>query len=440
MAPPTDRPRGGVSPRGWHPAIWGCLAAGVVAAAVLGGGRVAQALVRRRLDVAIAARDWSAARAALDRLEAGRPIEPANRFLRGRLLRRDGALLEAEECFAAAVAAGFDPAAVRRQRLLATAQSGEILAVEGDILRLAEAGVDDELAEECYEAMVEGYVKAYRLREASQAIDLWLRWQPDNPLAYYWRGVVFEMGEKWGDARGAYATAVEKDPRLYTPRRALARMERETARLPEAARQFEACRAQRPDDPAALLGLAGVRLVQGERRTAAALYEQALDLGIDRERRAEPLAELAQMAVEDGAADRGLVFVDEAITIDPRSARYRRIRAAALVQLGRDAEAAEEQEVARALSEAQVEITRLIRDALSYPDDADRRVAVGLFLVGQGLDAEGGRWLQLALQIDPRQAAAHRALAELWERRGDPARAAAHRRALDSAAAAEPAP
>lgn len=440
MASATDRPRGGVSFRGWHPAFWGCLAAGAVAVVVLGGSRVPHMLARRRLEVAIAGRDWLAACAALDRLEAGRPIEPENRFLRGRLLRRQGDLLDAEAYFAAAVAAGFDPAAVRRQRLLATAQSGEILAVEDDILQLAEAGVDDELAEECYEAMVEGYVKAYRLREASQAIDLWLRWQPDNPLAYYWRGVVFETGEKWGEARAAYATAVAKAPRLYTPRRALARMERETARLPEAARQFEACLAQRPDEPAALLGLAGVRLVQGERRTAAALYEHALTLGINRERRAEPLAELAQMAVEDGAADRGLAFIDEAITIDPRSARFRRIRAAALVQLGRDAEAAEEQEVARALSEAQVELTRLIRDALSYPDDADRRVAVGLFLLGQGLDAEGSRWLQLALQIDPRQAAAHRALAELWERQGDPARAAVHRRGLEPDATAEPAP
>jgi len=216
-------------------------------------------------------------------------------------------------------------------------------------------------------------------------------------------------------------------------------MERENARLPEAASQFEACLAQRPDDTVALVGLAGVRLLQGQRQTAAGLYERALEIGIDRELRVEPLSELAQMAVEDGAADRARELIDEAIAIDPRSARCRRIRAAALVQLGMQTEAEQEQEVARELSAAQLEITRLVRDALSYPNDADRRVAVGLFLIEQGLDAEGGRWLQLALQIDPRQAAAHQALIDLWERRGDPGRAAMHRRALD-ASRAEPAP
>jgi Tfp pilus assembly protein PilF len=56
------------------------------------------------------------------------------------------------------------------------------------------------------------------------------------------------------------------------------------------------------------------------------------------------------------------------------------------------------------------------------------RCEAGLILMRRGLEAEGLRWLESALAVDPRHAGTHQALADYFERTGDAERAAQHRR------------
>jgi len=57
------------------------------------------------------------------------------------------------------------------------------------------------------------------------------------------------------------------------------------------------------------------------------------------------------------------------------------------------------------------------------------RCELGVLFLRNGEEAEGLRWLGLALEQNPAHAAAHRALAEHFEAKGRSDLAAAHRRA-----------
>ena len=73
-------------------------------------------------------------------------------------------------------------------------------------------------------------------------------------------------------------------------------------------------------------------------------------------------------------------------------------------------------------------IDELTRAALGRPYDPDLRCELGILFLRNGEEAEGRRWLGLALEQDPAHKGAHRALAEHFEAKGKPELAAPHRR------------
>lgn len=411
-------------------------------AVALWGEAAWRAWLRSRLEVAVEAHDWDEARRLVDRLMTGRPPDADLLFRKGRIMRRQGWLLEADQLLLAAQSLGYDPVTVRQQRLLAEAQCGDILDVEGEVLKLVNSGVDDQLAEECYEAITQGYVNSYRAEEAARTIDFWLKWTPENSLAHYWQGKVHEMAEKWADALVRYRRALEIEPRSYAALLAVARMEAETAAVDDASRNFRECLRRQPEDGMAMLGLATCGLKVGQEGEARELLYDALALDIKPTDQAKVVVELAQLALEDGAAQRSEALAALAVARDPQSTRCRLVHAGALARLGRAEEAAAEQTTARELSEMEVRLTDIGRKSLVNPENADLRADAGELLMGRGLELEGARWYEIALQIDPRHERSRRALAAFEERRGDLKRAAMHRSFLpaDGPAGSEPTP
>jgi diguanylate cyclase (GGDEF)-like protein len=181
------------------------------------------------------------------------PGEPSRRgkvaeaeFLRGRVLRRQGRADEAEACLAAAESLGWDREAVRRQRLLATAQTSGIKQVEEELTALVSMGADDDFAEECYEAMTRGLVASFRLDEAARCVRYWSDWQGHSRHPWLWQGLLEERLERPGLALDAYRTALARDPGSYEAAFNVSRMELETGRVDEAQRHYEECHARRP--------------------------------------------------------------------------------------------------------------------------------------------------------------------------------------------------
>ena len=385
----------------------GCVA---LAAAVVLQGPVRSGSDLARARGAIRRHDWPAAIALVDGVERrGRSAEAE--FLRGRVLRRQGRADEAEACLARAESLGWNREAVRRQRLLATAQTNGIKEVEEELTALVSAGGDDDFAEECYEAMTRGLVASFRLDEAARCVRYWTDWQGTASHPWLWQGLLEERLERPGLALDAYRTALARDPESYEAAFNVARMELETGKVDEARRHYEACHARRPDDPDAAVGLATCLLRSGGGERAAALLRESLTLDVDPGRAAATLGELGQMALEDGAPDRAGALYRQAATLDPGNTRVRQGLAAVLARLGDREGAAEQLAAARAIGDVRRRLMAVRRRAIGDQHNADLRAEAGGLLLEMGDVEEATRWLETALQIDPGHEEARRRLA-----------------------------
>jgi len=370
-------------------------------------------LVRPLVDVegAVRRHDWPAALTRLDRCERWVPGRAAvHAFERARILKRQDRLAEAAAALDAAARLGHDAEAVRRQRILMTAQAGRIATVEPELRRFLGLGLDDTFAEECYEAMVKGYVAGHRIDDARECLAFWFEWQPDNARAHALAGLVAEKLERHGDALDAYRRALAIEPHDVTLRGRLAAQEVHAGRLDEAAADYERCLAERPHDAGLLLALADCRIRTGDPADARRLLVDALTLDLAPEQTSAALATLGALAAEERQVADALALYRDAVRLDPRGITARFGYAAVLGTVGDEAAAARERAEAQRLSERHRRLTALTRRAIGEPRNADLRVEIAGILLELGLADQGARWLETALQIDPQHAPARRML------------------------------
>ena len=384
-----------------------------------------------RAHKAIQSRDFAGAASALESLHERLPPTAETLYLQGCALRRLGKLLPADVCFTMALDLGWDREAVRLQRLFSAAQRGDIRVVEPQLLRLMESPLDDEVAEQCYEAMAEGYVSCMRPGQAAECISYWKDWQPTNPQPWYWEGVVHEGGEAWQDALASYTRACNADSTHLPSLLGRARMELETAQVDLAEPHFRECRQQSPDNPEAFLGLAACYVNRGSRQAAMGLLREALSLELKPHQAAAALSELGQLQLEDGDVAVAAWSLAKAVDFDPISPRSRLVLATALEQLCESGLAKEQRQAGHLLSEQQVSMTNIARRVRVNPDNADVRAEAGDMFFKLGMDRDAARWFTTALQIDPNHQASRRALAEIAVRQDNRAEETHHRSFLD---------
>ncbi len=389
--------------------------------------------------------DLQAAKAAMKRYDYVRAVDllhnlntlakptPETLFEQGRALRRHGNLAAAGECFLLALEGGWSRAEIQLQSLFARAQAGNVKEVEGELLALTRSRLDDDLAEECYEAMAQGLMNCMRPTEAAECVRFWREWQAKSPLPWFWEGKIFEGQEAWQQALECYATAVDLAPSHHAARVGFARMMLETGRSEEAESLFATSFRDAPGDAEAALGLAVCLVNRGARGEAAQLLRDALCLDLEPHQAAEALAELGQMNLEGGDDLAAAEILSQAVELDPISPRIRLIYATSLGRIGDEAQAERERAAGRALSEKQVEMTNIVRRIRRNPDNADLRAEAGAMFVGLGMSREAVRWYETAIQIDPWHDVSRRALIRIANQEGDSQAVAEHARFLGDA-------
>lgn len=412
----------------WRSAVVIAIGSAIIAVA---WNPVRLAWMQVRAERAIASRDFDKAVAILRTLHERAP-SARTAFQLGRAMRRRGDLLGADAAFARAAELGWDSAAIATQRLLAEAQCGDIMDVEAPMERLVGSGPSDQMAEECYEALAHGYLNTLNPEKAAACIEYWSAWQPTNPLVHLCRGRLHEQSEEWATALQHYRSALAVDPNRFESLLAVARMEQEIAHYEEASVLFGRCHALKPDDATSVLGLADCSLKLGDRVGAKMLLFEALTLDLTAESTAIALADLAEIALEDGEIRDARALARQSVGLDPRSPRCALVHASVLTRVG-DTEAADlERRRGQDLGLRQVAIAEAARLARVNPMEPDLRAEVGRLMLELGLPREAARWFEIALQIDPAHRASHQALAEIWARVGDERRAERHREALDA--------
>jgi tetratricopeptide (TPR) repeat protein len=358
-------------------------------------------------------------------------------YLLGRASRRAGRLEDVYPYLDRALQAGWPEADIRHQRYLALVQSGNFqqsAAYQNEVLQ---KGVDDDLAEEIYEARVKGFMANYDLKEALMCADYWLKWRPHARQARMWRAEIWERTTLWHNAITDYRSILEHDPHDFDARLKLADALLWEKDAQGALREYETCAAARPGNAAARLGR-----IKCLRRLAEAFdaWQPLLALvkeDMPPEQKAEVLLELGEMALLKHDYAAAADFLEQARTADSTNRLIYYPLSRAYLRLGKTklADAAK-----RRGDETTKRVTRLSEIVMllaERPQDADLRYEAGMLFFAEGAAKDGAAWLQTALRCDPVHRKTHAALADYYEQTGDTTRASHHRSLAEAPPVAE---
>jgi Tfp pilus assembly protein PilF len=378
---------------------------------------------RTAAEQALARRDFAAARDEIALYLQAWPDDARAHLLAARAARRLTRYDEAEDHLRACERLKGDVRAVALERVLADVQRDDLRA-EGYLWQRIDAGDPD--APEILEALTRANLDGYRLWRARDCLNRYLQLRPDDLQALLARAAVWEKMLYFDDAAKDYRRAVECHPDDDGARLRFAQNLLVNGTPGEALEQFERLRPRHGDAPAVRLGLAQCRRRLGETDEAARLLDALL---AERPDDAAALTERGRVALDQGKADEAEAWLRKAVGRAPhdREAHYNLQQA--LVRQGKDADAdAEGKEVAR-LDAVLRRLDEVCRTAAARPDDAGLRCEGGLLFLNNGEEAEGVRWLEQAVRLDPSLREAHRALADYYDRAGRPDLAAPHARA-----------
>jgi tetratricopeptide (TPR) repeat protein len=386
--------------------------------------------VERNLNAArqsLAQGDPAAALDPLQRAEQTRPNRADVQYLLAVAHRRSGRLDRFQAHLFRARELGYPPDDVQRQEWLAVAQSGNVGKVEGRLLKAIECGVADDVAEEIYEAIVRGHLAAFRFRDAWLGLDMWLQWRPDAPQARLMRATLYEeMGEIQSAVEDYRATLARlADNRLA--RIHLGQLMLGQGQIEEAKEQFLACVAADPDDADALLGAARCARAQQENGKARGFLDAALAGEMPARERAEVLAELGQLLLDEGKVPESVEALSQAVALAHAEGPIHHKLSLALFRAGQAERAEFHGQRAQQIRRKQNRLIVIRRSIMEKPGDADLRCEAGTIMIEEGFVDEGLGWLLSALGCDSGHRKTHQILADYYAQAGNPQLAAHHR-------------
>lgn len=296
--------------------------------------------------------------------------------------------------------------------------------VEGHLFTRLESETDPAQAEMILEALARGYIRAFRIREATICLDRWDQIRPETPQALQLRGDIWRQVRKLQKAVPEYQKALDKDPERDEARKWLAVGLAEAGRYAEALVHLDHLLARGERDPTVRVHQARCYKGLGRLDEARAVLDKVLaespDLGVALRARGE---------VEMGEApERAEVWLRKAVAASPHDYTTQFFLLQALLQQGKDAEAKSQRLVVDDLKERVERLGDLTSTKLSVrPNDPALQTEMGSLLMGLGKADAAKYWLLSAVQNAPAHAPAHRLLAELFEREGSAEQAAFHR-------------
>ena len=275
------------------------------------------------------------------------------------------------------------------------------------------------------EAEASGLMRMYRLGEAGEVLKVWLGRRPDDPEALTLRGVLHDLRGSTPEAVADFTRAVELDPDKDDARLRLTGLLLQSHEGGDALPHLEYLKKRMPDEPLIDVRTAQSRSLLGQ--TAEA--EKVLDGVLARlPHYAEALRVRGKLAMQDGREADAEGWLREAVTRDPGASEARYQLYLCLSHQGKEVEAKAELERLNAQEEDLKEITDLVGGKMQRtPYDPALHYQAGMIATRSGNVAEGVRWMESALDLDPHYVPAHKVLAAYYGQIGDPGRAARHR-------------
>jgi predicted Zn-dependent protease len=315
---------------------------------------------------------------------------------------------------------------VQLEFLLMRVQGGEVDELAPALIDAVEKGHAESPV--ILETMAGAYLTRLRYKPAHACLSKWIEIQPHAVKAYHLRGWTLERLNNHKAATADYHRALELDPDLIPVRLRVVEMLLEDKQAPEALPHLERLVRQAPDNPQVQARLGMCRFLQGRSEEARRLMEAAV---VHLPRDPALLVTLANLDLQEGRAVDAERRLRAVLATDQSDTEALFVLASALQLQGRTKEAADvlaDYEKKRAIVDR---INDLLKDAADSPTaKPDDYAEIGQLFFQIGREKFGAYWSELALERDPGNQKAHTAMAEYYDRKGDAANAAIHRRQI----------
>jgi predicted Zn-dependent protease len=363
------------------------------------------------------------------------PNHPATQLLAARAARQATDLEQAERRLDEYQKLGGDPADEEfiLERALLRAQQGDV----DTVLKYCQTLVEQKhpASPRILDALVQGYLQTYRTADAEITVRIWLDRMPAHPQALCLGGWVKEQRDFPERAITDYQQALELVPGRDDIRFRLANCLLECSRPGEALALLEDLCRRRPDHLLGLVMRGRALYAVGREAEAAAALDELLA-----EHPSYPIAliERGRLALQAGQAAAAEKHLRQGLRVRPSDAQAWYLLYQALVQQGRQAQAADMLDRFNRLRSDQNRVREIATKEMSQrPNDPALHQELGATLLRGGQAAEGLRWLKSALRKDPHYRPAHEALADYYEKVGLIGLASRHRQQAQAASPAD---
>jgi tetratricopeptide (TPR) repeat protein len=360
---------------------------------------------------AIDREDLVAARSELQDFLARRPNDAEGIYLLGSIARRQGDLLTFRNCMELARQKTWPTAAIEFQERLLDIQLGKVdpkqqeeLFSKGD-QATSGAVISDSVAAQIYQAIAYGYLATYRLKEAWEASEFWLQWQPKSIAAHLLKADIYERIGDPPSAIKELELALQIDAKHPAARAKLGRLQIEAGQIEQAIQHIEGLVSEGKASPSVQLDFAEALLRSGKSSEAKRALQDAFQIGLGRQDRARASSTRGRILMEEGKWEAAAADLLVAIEIAPDDSAAYFALSNALSRLGQGELSDQYRERGTTLLQAANDNFRKIRELLAQildrPTDPALRTNVGRMMIEQGKIPEGLRWVETALQYDP---------------------------------------
>lgn len=345
-------------------------------------------------------------------------------YLAARIARRTGNYAEAEIALSKYEDQHGSDDAAALERTLLRAENGDVDRASGVCKHWIEQGHPD--TPFIFEAMIRGYLRAYRFSEARGLLQYWRQTQPENPQTYFVEGELHDCELLASEAAACYQQVLQLDPEHEEARFNLTAALLEQKAYTDAIPHLEHLRQRLPDNLQAPVRLAACLAFQGRQEEALRLLDDVLARQPDF---APALAERGKIALAQEEYAVAENWLRQAVERNPsdQPARYSLVQC--LRRLGKETEAQQQEQQLHQLEADLKRIGTIARQEMPQaPYNAALHCELGVILLRNGFVEQGLRWLKSAVQQDARCAAAHQALTDYYQRIGSAEQAELHRR------------
>jgi tetratricopeptide (TPR) repeat protein len=327
-------------------------------------------------------------------------------LLAARAARLDGDAEQAQQHLYYCQQAQASHPGVLLEWALLRAQFGELDTVEGYLLNQLQRGSGQ--ASLIQEALIEGYLRTYRIGPALAGVEDLLKRQPEDTQALFLQGCIWLQIERSQTARSCFLRVLELDPERDDARWRLAQCLLKLRLYEEADPYLEHLHRRYPQNAEMTVELASARFMQGRVSQAQELLDAVLAEHPDNE---AALREHGRLDLAAGKAAEAEKLLRQAAQLNPRDTQLFQLLSTALEHQGKQDEAQRFQD---RLKQTDRDFARLsaifLHELAQRPDDPVLHSELGALLLRLGHRQAGRNWLLLALQEDPNCASARAAL------------------------------